>query len=92
MAAQAGLSTTTLFDPESGEELTPLGRLYGLVAMAAFLSLGGPLALVRALADSYAAIPAGQLGSPGGPRRSPSARWAARWSWRSGPPRHRRSP
>ena len=62
VAAQAGLSTTTLFDPESGEELTPLGRLYGLVAMAAFLSLGGPLALVRALGDSYAAIPAGQLG------------------------------
>jgi flagellar biosynthesis protein FliR len=62
VAAQAGLTTTTLFDPESGEELTPLGRLYGLVALAAFLSLGGPLALVRALADSYAAIPAGQLG------------------------------
>src|SRR5437870_3415299 len=30
VATQAGLSTATLFDPESGEELTPLGRLYGL--------------------------------------------------------------
>lgn len=61
VAAQAGLSTATLFDPESGEELTPLGRLYGLVAMSAFLMLDGPLALVRALAESYEAIPAGRL-------------------------------
>jgi flagellar biosynthesis protein FliR len=60
VAAQAGLTTTTLFDPESGEEWTPLGRLYGWVAMAAFLGLGGPLALVRALAESYATIPAGR--------------------------------
>ena len=60
VSAQVGLATTTLFDPESGEELTPLGRLYGWVAMVAFLCLGGPLALVRALADSYATIPAGR--------------------------------
>jgi flagellar biosynthesis protein FliR len=62
VAAQAGLSATALFDPESGEESTPLGRLYGMVAMVAFLALGGPMALVRALADSYAAIPVGGLG------------------------------
>jgi flagellar biosynthesis protein FliR len=61
VAAQAGLATTTLFDPESGEESTPVGRLYGWVAMAAFLGLGGPLALVRALADSYTTIPAGRF-------------------------------
>src|SRR5206468_2217040 len=61
VAAQAGLSTATLFDPDSGEELTPLGRLYGLLATAAFLAMDGPLALVRALVDSYAVIPAGRL-------------------------------
>jgi flagellar biosynthesis protein FliR len=61
VAAQAGLAPATLFDPESGEELTPLGRLYGLLAMAAFLALNGPLALVRALVDSYTAIPMGRL-------------------------------
>jgi flagellar biosynthetic protein FliR len=61
VAAQAGLSTATLFDPESGEELAPLGRLYGLLAMAAFLAMDGPLALVRALVDSYSVIPAGRL-------------------------------
>jgi flagellar biosynthesis protein FliR len=61
VSAQAGLSITMLFDPESGEELTPLGRLYGWVALATFLALDGPLALVRALADSYEAIPAGRF-------------------------------
>jgi flagellar biosynthesis protein FliR len=61
VSAQAGLSTTTLFDPDSGEELTPLGRLYGWVALVAFLALDGPLVLVRALADSYEAIPAGRF-------------------------------
>ena len=61
VATQAGLSTATLFDPESGEELTPLGHLYGLVAMAVFLAIDGPLVLVRALVDSYAAIPMGRL-------------------------------
>jgi flagellar biosynthesis protein FliR len=62
VAAQAGLSITSLLDPEAGEELTPLGRLYGLVALAAFLALGGPLALVGALAESYTASPAGRIG------------------------------
>jgi len=61
VAAQAGLATATLFDPESGEEVTALGRLYGWVALAAFLGLSGPLALVRALADSFSVVPAGRF-------------------------------
>jgi flagellar biosynthesis protein FliR len=61
VAAQAGFSTATLFDPVSGEETTPLGRLYGLIAMAVFLALDGPLVLVRALVESYQAVPMGQL-------------------------------
>ncbi len=61
VAAQSGLSTATLFDPESGDELTPLGHLYGWIATAAFLVMDGPLALVRALADSYKVIPMGRL-------------------------------
>jgi flagellar biosynthesis protein FliR len=66
VSSQAGLATATLFDPESGEESTPLGGLYGWVALAAFVGLSGPLALVRALADSYAVVPAGRfLISPG---------------------------
>jgi flagellar biosynthesis protein FliR len=61
VAAQSGLSAAAFFDPETREELTPLGQLYGWIALAAFLALDGPLALVRALAESYRAVPAGQL-------------------------------
>jgi len=61
VAAQAGLATATLLDPETGEEQTPLGRLYGWIALAAFLALEGPLILVRALVESYDAVPAGRL-------------------------------
>ncbi len=62
VAAQAGLSASALFDPETGDELTPLGHLYGLIALAVFLSLEGPLVLVGVLVESYRAIPAGGLG------------------------------
>ncbi|HEX8200900.1 MAG TPA: flagellar biosynthetic protein FliR [Isosphaeraceae bacterium] len=61
VAAQAGLSAAALFDPEAGAELTPLGHLYGLIALGTFLALDGPLALVGALAESYQAVPAGGL-------------------------------
>ena len=61
MAAQAGLSTSSLLDPDTGEEVGPLGRLYGWVAMVAFLGLGGPLILVKVLVESYAVVPAGGL-------------------------------
>jgi flagellar biosynthetic protein FliR len=68
VAAQAGLATATLFDPESGDEQTPLGQLYGWLALAVFLAMDGPMALVRALVDSYATFPLGGLVS------SPQAR------------------
>ena len=59
---QAGLSPAALFDPEAGGEMTALGHLYGLVALAVFLRLDGPLELTRALAESFRAIPAGGVG------------------------------
>ena len=61
IAAPAGFSTAALFDPETGEEMTVLGRLYGWIALAVFLTLDGPLILVRALVESYQAVPAGRL-------------------------------
>jgi flagellar biosynthesis protein FliR len=61
VAAQAGFSTATLLDAKTGDGLTPLGGLYGWIALAVFLAIDGPLLLVRALADSYAAVPAGRL-------------------------------
>ena len=59
VGAQAGLSAAALFDPEAGDELTPTGHLYGLIALATFLALDGPLVLVRALVESYRVVPAG---------------------------------
>lgn len=56
---QAGFSAAALFDPEAGDELSALGCLYGLVALAVFLALDGPLALVRGLLESYHVIPPG---------------------------------
>jgi flagellar biosynthesis protein FliR len=57
--SQAGLSPAALFDPEIGDGLTPLGHLYGLVALGVFLSLDGPTHLVLALAESYRVVPPG---------------------------------
>ena len=62
VGAQAGLSAAALFDPEAGDELTPLGHLYGLIALGVFLSLDGPLMLVRSLVESYEAMPVGDFG------------------------------
>ncbi len=53
VAAGAGFSMAATLDPASGEPLSPLGRLYGLIALAAFLALDGPLRLVTALVESY---------------------------------------
>ena len=61
VGTQAGLSPGALFDPEAGDDLTPLGHLYGLLALAAFLALDGPLRVVQSLAESYRVLPAGGL-------------------------------
>jgi flagellar biosynthetic protein FliR len=62
VAAQAALATATLIDPESGETINPLGRLYGWIALAVFLALNGPILLVHALVESYQVVPAGRVG------------------------------
>jgi flagellar biosynthesis protein FliR len=62
VASQAGLSAAAFFDPESGDELTALGHLYGLLALAVFLAMDGPLVLIGAVIESYHAVPAGGLG------------------------------
>jgi flagellar biosynthetic protein FliR len=56
---QAGLSPAALLDPEAGDEMTPMGHLYALMALAVFLALDGPLALVKVLVESYRVLPAG---------------------------------
>jgi flagellar biosynthetic protein FliR len=61
VAAGAGLSMVTVLEPDSGEGLGPIGRLYGWIALVMFLALHGPLMLVRALVESYHVVPAGRL-------------------------------
>jgi flagellar biosynthesis protein FliR len=59
VGAQAGFSASAFFEPEAGLELTPLGQLYGLIALGVFLAMDGPLVMASALVESYRAIPAG---------------------------------
>ena len=61
VALQAGLSTSTLLDPETGEEIGPMGRLYGWIAVVTYLGVGGPIVLVKAVVESYQAVPGGGL-------------------------------
>lgn len=60
ISTQAGLSTSSLFDPETGDEATPLGHFHGLFALMVFLALDGPLVMVGALIRSYREIPPGE--------------------------------
>jgi flagellar biosynthesis protein FliR len=62
VAAQAGLSAAAFFDPETGDELTALGHLYGLIALGVFLAMDGPLVLIGAMIESYRTVPSGGLG------------------------------
>lgn len=59
VGVQSGLSPAALFDPDAGEEMTALGHLYGILALATFLALDGPIVLVKALIESYRVVPAG---------------------------------
>jgi flagellar biosynthetic protein FliR len=61
IAAQAGLSTPSLLDPETGTEMTVVARLYGWIALTVFLALDGHLLLIGALVESYRAVPAGRF-------------------------------
>lgn len=61
IGVQAGLATATVLDPEAGDGLTATGHLYALLALAAFLTLDGPLVLVSSLIQSYQAFPLGEV-------------------------------
>lgn len=56
---QGGLAPASVLDASSESGLNPLGHLHGLVALAVFLALDGPLQLAHALSASYQSIPIG---------------------------------
>jgi flagellar biosynthetic protein FliR len=65
IALQAGLAPAGLLDPDAanaGVETSALGPLFGWLALAVFLTLDGPLHMVDAVAESYAAIPVRSAG------------------------------
>ena len=59
LSLQMGLSLGAVFDPVGGEASTPLGPLFAVMSGLLFLSLNLHLAVVRLLADSFAALPIG---------------------------------
>ena len=72
VAQHAGLAPASLFDIEPARALgpidleegataglTPLGHLHGMIALAVFLSLDGPLLMVRGLIQSFTSAPPG---------------------------------
>jgi flagellar biosynthetic protein FliR len=54
---QSGIRLGNVFNPVAASSGSILGRLYFLVALMIFLMVGGHRALVRALLDSFSAIP-----------------------------------
>ncbi len=58
---QAGLAPASLIDPEAGDDLNPLGHLYGGLALGVFLAMDGPLVLVGSLVESYRAMGVGEV-------------------------------
>jgi flagellar biosynthetic protein FliR len=56
---QLGFSYAVLVDPSSGARHDSLAALYSSLALLTFLGLNGHHLMIRALADSYAALPVG---------------------------------
>jgi flagellar biosynthetic protein FliR len=53
-----GLNYASVVDPQHGNTTPVVGQLYTLLAVLLFLVMDGHLALIRLLADSFAALPA----------------------------------
>ncbi len=63
---QMGLGIAGVFNPELGEQSSPVGDLLFMVAMAVFLIVGGHLVMLRTLAESFHHLPlAGRVDAGG---------------------------
>ncbi|MGM9484835.1 type III secretion system export apparatus subunit SctT [Roseateles sp. NT4] len=58
---QTGSANATFFDPIGGHEGGPTGRFLGWVAIATFISVGGLLAMLQVIIDSYRLWPVGSF-------------------------------
>lgn len=58
---QVGLIIAQAFDPNAGGQVPILGRLWLMLAMVIFLSIGGHHMMIQAFNDSYRVIQPGQM-------------------------------
>ena len=61
IAMGMGLGLATMIDPQRGVSVPVVSQFFVIMGMLIFLSLGGHLATMRLIADSYSLVP---LGSP----------------------------
>lgn len=57
ISTQMGLGMSQLVDPESGQQASPIGNIYTLVAIVIFLNLNGHQMLISALYKSFEIAP-----------------------------------
>jgi len=60
----SGLMLADVFDPGSGASIPLFSRLFHLVALAAFVCIGGHRLVMAGLLDTFTTIPAGGAGVP----------------------------
>ena len=63
IAMSMGLGFAMMVDPQRGVSVPVLSQFFLILGILVFLSLGGHLALIQALADSFATLPVGQISS-----------------------------
>jgi flagellar biosynthetic protein FliR len=66
IAMSMGLGFAMLVDPQRGVSVPVLSQFFVILGILVFLSLGGHLALVRMLSDSFELLPIGQVLSTDG--------------------------
>jgi flagellar biosynthetic protein FliR len=66
IAMSMGLGLATMVDPQRGISVPVVSQFFVILGLLIFLALGGHLATVRLIADSFATLPVGQpLGAEG---------------------------
>jgi len=61
---QMGLGFAQMMDPQTGVSVPVVSQFYNIIAVLLFLSINGHLVLIQILAESFNAIPIGDIGMP----------------------------
>lgn len=60
IAGSMGLGLATMIDPQRGISVPVISQFFVILGMLIFLALGGHLAIIRLIADSFAILPVGR--------------------------------